>query len=80
MKQDCEYNKESAWYDEDSSEEQYGLKNNAVYALPHNDAWILEIKSVTKDGKIVGKIKSWICNSVQWVAEYLHNAPGQNRR
>ena len=35
MKWDYKYDKESTWFDEDSGEEQYELKEGASYTLPH---------------------------------------------
>lgn len=53
VKWNYDYNKESTWYDEDSGEEQYELKEGAVYKLPHIREKRLEILSVTEDGDLV---------------------------
>ena len=46
MKWDYKYDKESTWFDEDSGEEQYELKEGASYTLPHIKEKSLEIRSL----------------------------------
>lgn len=53
MKWDYTYNKESTWFDEDSGEELYELKEGASYALPHIKEKSLEIRSVTIEGELI---------------------------
>ena len=53
MKWDYKYDKESTWFDEDSGEEQYELKEGASYTLPHIKEESLEIRSVTAEGDLV---------------------------
>ena len=53
MKWDYKYDKESTWFDEDSSEEQYQLREGAEYPLPKEDKIKVEIRSVTQEGDTV---------------------------
>ena len=53
MKWDYNYDKEGTWFDEDSGEEQYELKEGSVYTLPHIGKKSLEIRSVTAEGDII---------------------------
>ena len=53
MKWDYKYDKESTWFDEDSGEEQYELKEGASYTLPHINEKSLEIRSVTMEGDFI---------------------------
>ena len=53
MKWDYKYDKESTWFDEDSGEEQYELKEGASYTLPHIKEESLEIRSVKTEGDLV---------------------------
>ena len=53
MKWDYEYDKEGTWFDEDSSEEQYQLREGAEYPLPKEDKIKVEIRSITQEGDTV---------------------------
>ena len=53
MKWDYKYDKESTWFDEDSGEEQYELKEGASYTLPHIKEESLEIRSVKTEGDLI---------------------------
>ena len=53
MKWDYKYDKESTWFDEDSGEEQYELKEGASYTLPHIKEKSLEIRSVKTEGDLI---------------------------
>ena len=47
------YDKESTWFDYDSGEEQYELKEEASYPLPHIREKSLEIHSLTAEGDLI---------------------------
>ena len=53
MKWDYEYNKESAWFDNDSGECQYELVEGASYRLPEISKKSLEIHSVIYEGDLI---------------------------
>lgn len=53
MKWDYTYDKESTWFDKDSGEKQYELKEGAAYPLPHISDKNLEILSVSTEGDII---------------------------
>lgn len=53
MKWDYKYDKESTWFDEDSGEEQYQLREGAEYPLPIEDKIKVEIRSVTQESDTV---------------------------
>lgn len=53
MQWSYKYDKESTWFDEDSGEEQYELREGASYTLPHMNEKSLEIRSVTAEGDLV---------------------------
>ena len=78
MKWDYKYDKESTWFDEDSGEEQYELKEGASYTLPHISDKSLEIRSVTAEGDLV-KAKIYVdqtytvCNNGESVIAYAYD-------
>ena len=53
MKWEYKYDKESTWFDEDSGEEQYELKEGASYTLPHIKEKSIEIRSVKTEGDLI---------------------------
>jgi len=53
MQWDYTYDKESTWFDEDHGQEEYELKEGAVYPLPHIREKSLEIRSVTAEDGVV---------------------------
>jgi len=53
MKWDYKYDKESTWFDENSGEHQYMLREGESYKLPHISEKSLEICSVTAEGDLV---------------------------
>ena len=50
MKWEYEYDKEGTWFNEDSGEKRFELKEGASYPLPHEDKIKVEIRSFTKEG------------------------------
>jgi len=64
MKWDYKYDKESTWFDEDSGEEQYELKEGASYTLPHIKEKSLEIRSVKTAGASSKPRYTWITTRI----------------
>ena len=68
MKWDYKYDKESTWFDEDSGEEQYELREGASYTLPHISEESLEIRSVKTEGDLV-QAKIYVDHNTYTVCE-----------
>ena len=68
MQWDYKYDKESTWFDEDSGEEQYELKEGASYTLPHIKEISLEIRSVKTEGDLI-QAKIYVDHNTYTVCE-----------
>ena len=79
MQWDYKYDKESTWFDEDSGEEQYELKEGASYTLPHIKEESLEIRSVKTEGDLVqaeiyvDHETYTVCNNGESVVAFAHD-------